>query len=119
MVRKGLALAGVMLAACGGQTAPLTITNVSAAPEAGSPECVLDSGSCVLCNDSNWHCGTTQTLPQCSYAPPKQACPSPTDYTQCLACENGVGTLWSCQATTLGLNPDIRWVPLPAPSCTP
>jgi hypothetical protein len=33
-------------------------------PEVGSNECVVQNGTCVLCSDDNWHCGTA-VYPQC------------------------------------------------------
>lgn len=104
-------------AACGGQTAPLTVTDLSGTPEAGSPECILASGACVLCNDGNWHCGD-DTLPQCSYAPPREPCPSPGDYFACFTCENGgTGVEWNCQAMFGGGSP--AWTKNTGPSCSP
>lgn len=87
----------------------MTITDVSDRPEAGSSECNLASGVCVLCNDGDWHCGS-DTLPQCAYAPPRSSCPSPNDDIRCFACAGGSGAEWVCQPTSLGLQPSYGWV---------
>jgi hypothetical protein len=72
----------------------------------------MTDGTCVLCADGNFHCNTEvlRTCPPGINASGSCAAAVDAEFGFCLACSNGIATLWRCL-------PGDRWLIEPDSMC--